>query len=77
MNKKLFYIFLLAFLMLIPDMVFAQEGVIKFANSKVKSLCVSQWDTDGDGELSYDEAAAVTDLGTQFAGTDISSTSLR
>ena len=45
--------------------------VIKFADSKVKSLCVSQWDTDGDGELSYDEAAAVTDLGTQFAGTDI------
>ena len=47
--------------------------VIDFADATVKSLCVAAWDTDGDGELSYDEAAAVTDLGTSFAGTTIKS----
>ena len=39
---------------------------IRFADSKVKELCVANWDQDGDGELSYAEAAAVTDLGTVF-----------
>ena len=35
---------------------------IVFANDKVKAACVAKWDTDKDGELSYDEAAAVTSL---------------
>ena len=39
---------------------------IQFADAEVKRLCVANWDTDGDGELSYEEAAAVTDLGTIF-----------
>ena len=39
---------------------------IVFADAKVKSICVSNWDTDGDGELDMDEAAAVTDLGEVF-----------
>jgi hypothetical protein len=39
---------------------------IVFADANVKALCVANWDTNGDGELSYDEAAAVTDLGTIF-----------
>ena len=39
---------------------------IQFADAKVKALCVANWDTDGDGELSKTEAAAVTDLGTIF-----------
>ena len=47
--------------------------VIDFADATVKSLCVAAWDTDGDGELSYDEAAAVTDLGTSFTGSTIKS----
>ena len=34
---------------------------IEFADAKVKEICVSKWDTNGDGELSYAEAAAVTD----------------
>ena len=42
------------------------DGNIVFADPKVKSICVENWDTDGDGELSYTEAAAVTDLGTVF-----------
>ena len=46
---------------------------IEFADSKVKELCVANWDTDGDGELSEDEAAAVTSLGTVFRKSQISS----
>ena len=45
---------------------FAQGDFITFADANVKALCVANWDTDGDGELSYAEAAAVTDLGTVF-----------
>ena len=39
---------------------------IAFADLNVKALCVANWDTNGDGELSYAEAAAVTDLGVVF-----------
>ncbi len=39
---------------------------IEFADAEVKRICVENWDTNGDGELSYKEAAAVTDLGTVF-----------
>ena len=39
---------------------------IVFADANVKALCVANWDTNGDGELSYDEAAVVTDLGIVF-----------
>ena len=35
---------------------------ITFADANVKALCVANWDTNGDGELSYTEAAAVTSL---------------
>ena len=35
---------------------------IVFADAKVKEICVANWDTNGDGELSTDEAAAVTTL---------------
>ena len=40
--------------------------VITFADPAVKAICVANWDTNGDGELSEEEAAAVTDLGTVF-----------
>ncbi len=39
---------------------------VPFTDSNVKALCVANWDTDGDGGLSTQEAAAVTDLGTVF-----------
>jgi len=42
------------------------EPAIEFADGRVKQLCLANWDNNGDGELSYDEAAAVTDLGTVF-----------
>ena len=43
------------------------DDIIVFADAYVKAICVENWDTNGDGELSYDEAAAVTDLGQAFA----------
>lgn len=39
---------------------------IAFADDAVKAICVANWDTNSDGELSYAEAAAVTDLGRVF-----------
>jgi uncharacterized repeat protein (TIGR02543 family) len=43
---------------------------ITFADANVKALCIANWDTNGDGELNYAEAAAVTDLGTVFKDND-------
>jgi hypothetical protein len=37
-------------------------GNIEFADSNVKSICVANWDANSDGELSYEEAAAVTTI---------------
>ena len=42
------------------------EEIIIFSDAAVKALCIANWDTDGDSELSSSEAAAVTDLGTVF-----------
>ncbi len=39
---------------------------IAFADANVKALCVANWDSNGDGELSYTEALAVTSLGVVF-----------
>ena len=44
---------------------------ISFADSNVKTICVSNWDTDGDGELSYNEAASVANIGQVFRETQI------
>ena len=41
---------------------------IIFADANVKAICVANWDTNKDGELSEAEAAAVTDLGGVFKG---------
>lgn len=44
---------------------------IEFNDPKVKAICVDPargWDANGDGELTKDEAAAVTTLGTAFTG---------
>ena len=42
--------------------------VIGFADPAVKAKCVRHWDTDGDGEMSFAEAAAVDSLGHIFTG---------
>ena len=41
---------------------------IEFADAGVKAICVANWDTNGDGELSYKEASVVTDIGNKFLG---------
>ena len=41
---------------------------IQFEDLRVKAICCKNWDTNNDGELSYSEAAAVTDIGTTFKG---------
>lgn len=43
---------------------------ITFADDNVKALCVANWDSNHDGELSMEEAAAVTDLGEVFKGNE-------
>lgn len=57
---------------------FVQEAaedpnVIKFADATVKEICLSLCDTNKDGNLTYDEAATLTDLGDKFKGSDITS----
>lgn len=41
---------------------------ITFADAKAQDVCVANWDADFDGELTYEEAAAVTDIGEHFRG---------
>lgn len=50
---------------------FTEEAIINFEDPLVKSLCVANWDTNGDSELSYGEARAVEDIGKIFYKTDI------
>ena len=45
---------------------FVSNNNIAFADANVKSICINHWDTNNDGELSYEEAASVTDLGDFF-----------
>ena len=49
------------------------DDIIVFADPDTKYVCVNNWDTDGDGELTYDEAAAVTDLWGFYDNYDINS----
>ena len=37
---------------------------IRFEDPEVKRICIENWDKDGDGELSMEEAAAVSSIGT-------------
>ena len=47
-----------------------EEDNIEFEDAKVKEICVANWDTGHDGELSYWEAAHVRDLGDAFKGNE-------
>lgn len=54
----------------IVKLILVPQGNISFADDDVKNICVQNWDNDGDGELSYLEAACVTDIGQCFYGHD-------
>ena len=41
---------------------YVPESGIHFADAKVEEICLANWDTNGDGVLSFAEAAAVTTL---------------
>ena len=47
------------------------DEIIKFVDNTVKAICLLNWDTNGDAELSIGEAVAVTDIGTKFQSKDI------
>ena len=47
--------------------------IIEFTDEDVKAICVANWDTDGDGELSQAEASLVLSLDSQSASTRVSS----
>ena len=47
------------------------DEIIVFADPNVENRCVMYWDTDGDGYMSYDEAASVAYLSNRFRGRDI------
>ncbi|MBR2113062.1 MAG: leucine-rich repeat protein, partial [Prevotella sp.] len=63
--KRSFLTFCTTLLLLAMAMPVLAEN-ISFADTNVKAICVENWDTDGDGELSMSEAAAVTILGEVF-----------
>ena len=67
MKKK---IFLLLGLML---SLTAMGENIAFSDNKVKDFCLQHWDDNNDGEISMEEAASVTSLGTVFGGSNIES----
>ena len=52
---------------------YGESASISFADPTVKSICVTYWDTNSDGELDENEAAAVKSLGTVFKESQISS----
>lgn len=61
---------LLILLMCIINFRASASDVITFADVTVKNLCVTFWDSDKDGELSYAEAGAVTSIGTVFTSNE-------
>ena len=53
-----------------PQSSVSDDGIIRFSDANVKAICVANWDTDGDGELSKEEAAAVSSIGKVFANNE-------
>lgn len=68
---KQFYLTLSATLLLLAMAMPVAAEDITFADPNVKAICVENWDTDGDGELSMEEAATVEDLGEVFRGNEM------
>ena len=49
------------------------DEIISFACPVAEAICVTNWDTDGDGKLSKAEAAAVKTINSEFENKDITS----
>lgn len=62
MKSKHFLLTLLALTTSAASFADVPEGNITFEDPTVKAICVANWDTNSDGELSYAEAAAVTSI---------------
>jgi len=60
-------------IVLSPDDLVEVNYPIHFEDPTVEEICLANWDTNGDGELSYKEAAAVTLIGTRFEAKSIRS----
>jgi len=56
-----------------PDDPVSEDDPIHFEDPVVEEICLEHWDTNGDYQLSYKEAAAVTSIGSLFRGKMISS----
>ena len=54
-----------------PENPADKTRAIEFQDENTKLICTLHWDEDEDGELSYEEAAAVTSIGTIFNGSQI------
>lgn len=52
----------------IADRIIYLQQNVTFSSEAFKEICVNNWDTNGDGELSYEEAFAVTTFGDAFKG---------
>ena len=52
----------------IADRIIYMQQNVTFSSEAFKDICVNKWDTNGDGELSYEEAFAVTTFGDAFKG---------
>ena len=70
MKARLYSFFLLMLISMMNAYAQTNDDIITFADDAVKSLCVSNWDSDGDGELSYAEAQAVRSIGTVFSSNE-------
>ena len=49
------------------------DAGIHFADPETEFQCLLNWDDNDDGALSFEEAAAVSDIGSAFTGSDITS----
>ena len=49
------------------------DGFVHFVSTEAMKICLANWDTNGDGQFSKEEAAAVTDIGEKFKQSNITS----
>lgn len=52
----------------VVDIIAPTSEPVSFVDTEVESVCISNWDTDGVGRLSYDEARNVEEITNQFTG---------